>query len=93
MTRPKRRLSANRGEIKRDGLQVTPFYDPLLAKIMVHGGDRQEAIRRLADLLARVEIVGLKTNLPVLQRIVADPAFRAGDLSTAFLAQRLGISA
>lgn len=75
------------------GDYVTPFYDPLIAKLVVHGQDRQQAIRRLAEALDAYEIGGLTTNLKMHRRITADPAFQAGELSTGFLRQHLGFRA
>ncbi|WP_144630950.1 urea carboxylase [Bordetella genomosp. 13] len=67
------------------GTDVPAFYDPLLAKLIVHGKDRAEALDRLADALARTRLHGIATNLDYLRQIVDDPAFRAGKVSTRFL--------
>jgi 3-methylcrotonyl-CoA carboxylase alpha subunit len=64
---------------------VSPFYDPILAKIVAHGEDRQAALRRLRKALARSEIVGPATNLDFLLRIARDPAFAAGAIHTSYL--------
>jgi 3-methylcrotonyl-CoA carboxylase alpha subunit len=64
---------------------VSPFYDPMLAKIVAHGEDRQAALRRLRKALARSEIVGPATNLDLLLRIARDPAFAAGAIDTGYL--------
>jgi acetyl-CoA carboxylase biotin carboxylase subunit len=69
------------------GSVVTPYYDPMLGKLIAWGSTRDEAIARLSDALARYEITGIKTNLPLLQRIAADAAFAAGDLDTGFLSR------
>ena len=50
----------------QDGTEVTPFYDPLLTKILVHGKDRKEAIKKLSDALCQSEIHGIETNLDYL---------------------------
>jgi acetyl/propionyl-CoA carboxylase alpha subunit len=68
-----------------DGAVVSPFYDPLLAKVIAHGATREEAARRLADALARAEIHGLTTNRDFLVRVLRHPEFRAGGADTAFL--------
>jgi acetyl-CoA carboxylase biotin carboxylase subunit len=68
-----------------DGSVVTPYYDPMLGKLIAWGHTRDEAIARLGDALQRYEIGGIKTNLPLLQRIAADAAFAAGDLDTGFI--------
>ncbi|ARP93932.1 urea carboxylase [Bordetella genomosp. 13] len=67
------------------GTDVPAFYDPLLAKLIVHGKDRAEALDRLSDALARTRLHGIATNLDYLRQIVDDPAFRAGKVSTRFL--------
>jgi acetyl-CoA carboxylase biotin carboxylase subunit len=67
------------------GSIVTPHYDPLLAKLIVSGPTRDEAIERAQRALASFRIEGIKTNIPLHQRIVADAAFREGKLDTHFL--------
>jgi acetyl-CoA carboxylase biotin carboxylase subunit len=64
---------------------VTPYYDPMIAKLIVYGSDRAQAIVRAKAALADFKVEGLKTNLPLHQRIVADPAFAQGQLDTRFL--------
>jgi acetyl/propionyl-CoA carboxylase alpha subunit len=72
------------------GLDVTPFYDPLLAKIVAHGATRQDAIARLDRALAdtAIDLVGpagpSRTNLEFLRKILAAPAFVAGTYDTGF---------
>jgi acetyl/propionyl-CoA carboxylase alpha subunit len=71
------------------GAEVSPYYDPLLAKIITWGPDRAAAIRRMEGALARTVVVGtLTTNLAGLRAILADEAFQSGDLDTQFLARR-----
>jgi 3-methylcrotonyl-CoA carboxylase alpha subunit len=67
------------------GASVTTDYDPLLAKVITWGADRAESIARMQDALARTAVLGLTTNLALLQAIVAHPVFRAGELHTGFL--------
>ncbi|SAI30522.1 urea amidolyase [Bordetella ansorpii] len=67
------------------GTEVPAFYDPLLAKLIVHGKDRQEALDRLSDALARTRLQGIATNLDYLRQIVDDSGFREGKVSTRFL--------
>jgi urea carboxylase len=67
------------------GTSVPAFYDPLLAKLIVHGKDRAQALDRLADALAATRLHGIATNLDYLRQIVDDPDFRAGRISTRFL--------
>jgi acetyl/propionyl-CoA carboxylase alpha subunit len=72
-----------------EGGEVSVHYDPLLAKVIGWGADRDEAIDRLRDALARHVILGVRTNLEHLQAILGHPAFREGRLSTAFLDEHL----
>jgi len=71
------------------GSEVGVYYDPMLAKLIVSGNDRAQAIARLRAALASFTIAGVRTNLPLLRWIAADDAFAAGDTTTSFLAQRL----
>jgi acetyl-CoA carboxylase biotin carboxylase subunit len=64
---------------------VSPYYDSLIAKIIVHGRDRQEAIARMRRTLEMTVIEGIKTSIPMHLKILADPDFVAGRLSTAFM--------
>ena len=68
-----------------EGDEVSPFYDPMLAKVVVHGADRQEALRRLRAALAGSRVVGPATNLDLLSRIARDPDFAAGGVDTGFI--------
>src|SRR5690348_9361308 len=69
----------------REGDDVSVFYDPMIAKLIVWGSDRAEAARRMHEALGETEILGVKTNLAFLERVVAHPAFLAGDTDTAFI--------
>ncbi|MCQ6280911.1 acetyl-CoA carboxylase biotin carboxylase subunit [Bacillus sp. EB600] len=64
---------------------VTPFYDPMIAKLVVKGSNREEAINRLRDALADYHIEGIKTNIPMLQEVIAHSAFHTGDTTTDFV--------
>ncbi len=64
---------------------ISPYYDSLIAKIMVHGQDRQEAIARMRRTLEMTVIEGIKTTLPMHLKILVDPDFVAGRLNTAFM--------
>ncbi|MGB6102952.1 MAG: urea carboxylase [Pusillimonas sp.] len=68
------------------GTEVTSFYDPMLAKIIVKGRDRAEALDRLRRALAETRLHGISTNLDYLRQIAAEPRFLRGDVSTQFLA-------
>jgi propionyl-CoA carboxylase alpha chain len=69
----------------RSGDEISPFYDPMIAKVIAHGATRQEAARRLADALARSQVQGTVTNRDFLVRVLRHPEFLAGDADTAFL--------
>ncbi|HYM82961.1 MAG TPA: biotin carboxylase N-terminal domain-containing protein [Candidatus Dormibacteraeota bacterium] len=70
------------------GDRVPPEYDNLIAKLMVHASDRASAIERLGRALGEVEVGGVQTTLPFHAFIARDAAFRAGTLSTGFVAER-----
>jgi acetyl-CoA carboxylase biotin carboxylase subunit len=65
------------------GREVTPHYDPLLAKVIAHGETRAQALDRLIGALGEFRIAGLKHNIPALLRILDSEEFRAGDVHTA----------
>lgn len=65
-----------------EGNTVTPYYDPLLAKVIAHAQDRDTAIARLTDALAATDIVGVKTNIPFALKVLASDAFRSGAIHT-----------
>ncbi|MBM7602289.1 acetyl-CoA carboxylase biotin carboxylase subunit [Metabacillus crassostreae] len=64
---------------------VTHFYDPMIAKLIVKGKNRQDAIERLAKTLDSYDIEGIKTNIPMLKKIVKHQAFLNGDTTTEFV--------
>ena len=64
---------------------VPPYYDSMIAKIIVHGRDRQEAIARMRRTLEMTVIEGVRNTIPLHLRILSDPDFVAGRLSTAFM--------
>jgi 3-methylcrotonyl-CoA carboxylase alpha subunit len=68
-----------------EGDEVSIFYDPMIAKLVVHGEDRAAAVSRLARALAEVRAVGVITNAPFLRAVAAHAAFAAGDLDTGFI--------
>jgi len=69
----------------RQGDTVSPFYDPMIAKIIGHGSTRPEAISALAEGLAQVHVAGLKCNIELLRALLANDAFTAGRIHTGFL--------
>lgn len=71
--------------------QVPPFYDSLLAKILVHAPTRDEAIAKMERALRETRIDGVPTTLPFHLKVLANDYFRRGELSTDFLARRMGV--
>jgi acetyl-CoA carboxylase biotin carboxylase subunit len=71
------------------GSAMPPQYDSLLAKLVVSGADRAQALARLRGALARCQIGGLTTTLPVLSRVVDDEEMAAGGVDTGYLARHL----
>jgi urea carboxylase len=65
-----------------DGAEITPFYDPLIAKIIVTGEDREDALAKLRRALADTTIAGIETNLDYLRQLAADPLFTDGGMTT-----------
>ncbi|MGW0625126.1 5-oxoprolinase/urea amidolyase family protein [Streptomyces sp. NPDC002758] len=68
------------------GTEVTTSYDPMLAKVIAHGTDRADALRRLDEALARTRVDGIETNLGLVRAALAQPEFRTAAHSTATLA-------
>ena len=69
----------------REGDTVTPFYDPMIAKVIVHDRDRTSALRRMAALMGETEVVGVTTNAALLKALCAHPAFVSGEVDTGFI--------
>lgn len=69
--------------------QVTPYYDPMIAKLIVKGNSREEAIKNLQFALQDYVIEGIKTNIPLLREIAEHQAFHKGDTTTNFIAKYL----
>jgi 3-methylcrotonyl-CoA carboxylase alpha subunit len=69
----------------REGDAITPYYDPLIAKLIVHAENRDAARELMAKSLAIAEIAGLKTNLSFLRRAVAHPKFASAEVHTRFV--------
>src|ERR671916_569613 len=68
---------------------VVESYDPLFAKLIVSGADREEALARLGRVLAEFRVEGISTTLPFFRAILSDEAFVSGDYSTGFIAERM----
>jgi acetyl-CoA carboxylase, biotin carboxylase subunit len=68
---------------------IPPYYDSLIAKLIVHGRDREEAISRMRRALEMFIVEGVKTTIPLHRKILADPDFAAGNFDTHFLERYL----
>ena len=71
-----------------EGAEITGFYDPMIAKIVVHADDRETACEQLAGACASTDIFPVKTNAPFLWRALDDEDFRAGRIDTGFIAAK-----
>ena len=71
-----------------EGAEVSPFYDPMIAKLVAHAASRDEACEMLARACAETDIYPIKTNAPFLWRALDDPDFRSGDVDTGFIARK-----
>ncbi|MBN3785539.1 acetyl/propionyl/methylcrotonyl-CoA carboxylase subunit alpha [Burkholderia sp. Ac-20353] len=69
----------------REGDTISPFYDPMISKLIVWGKDRDEALARMRQALDAYHVVGLSTNVAFLQRLVGSQAFRTADLDTGLI--------
>jgi acetyl-CoA carboxylase biotin carboxylase subunit len=65
-----------------EGCTITPYYDPMIAKLIARGTDRRNAIENMLEALGTAEIQGVKTNIPFAQRMLGDERFRAGAVHT-----------
>ena len=66
---------------------IPPFYDSLVAKLIVHGADRDEAIQRMKRALSMFIVEGIHTTIPLQERILEDESFVRGDFNTSFLSK------
>ncbi len=69
----------------REGDAISPFYDSMIAKLIVHGDTREQALARLDEALAQTHIVGLATNVQFLRYVVRSPSFSQANLDTALI--------
>ncbi|WP_373845392.1 urea carboxylase [Clostridium sp.] len=69
----------------RDGITVTSLYDPMLAKIIVHGEDRVDAINKLISALGETHLYGITTNLQYLEALLREESYKRGDIYTGLL--------
>jgi acetyl-CoA carboxylase biotin carboxylase subunit len=74
----------------RDGYRIPPHYDSLLAKVIVHGGTRDDARLRMISALQSLRVEGVRTTVPVHLEILRHPSFAAGDYDTGFVGRLLG---
>ena len=74
-----------------EGDRVSPFYDPMLSKLIAWGEDRETARRRLLAMLAEQQLGGVHSNLAFLRRVLAHPAFAAAELDTGFIARHTDV--
>jgi acetyl-CoA carboxylase, biotin carboxylase subunit len=72
-----------------DGSKVTPFYDPMIAKMIIHEKDRSSAIKHMLNALAQYEVEGIKTNIPMLIQVLSHEAFKKGNTTTNFVGKYL----
>ena len=68
---------------------ISPYYDSLIAKVVTHANSRSEAIKKMERALETFVIEGIKTTIPLHQRIIRDPDFVAGTFSTKFMERYL----
>ncbi len=73
-----------------EGRDVTPHYDPMIAKVIVHAATRAQAIERLIEGLGAFEIQGPKNNIPAVLAVLRSDAFRSGEVHTGIIPQVLG---
>jgi acetyl/propionyl-CoA carboxylase alpha subunit len=71
------------------GDTVSPHYDSLLAKVIVHASDRATALERMREALGRTAILGVETNISFLRAIIGHPVFRKGESTTSFIEREL----
>jgi 3-methylcrotonyl-CoA carboxylase alpha subunit len=75
----------------REGDAISPFYDSMIAKLIVHGDTREQALARLDEALAQTHIVGVVTNVQFLRHVVRSPSFAQADLDTGLIAREQAV--
>jgi len=73
-----------------EGMEVSPYYDPLLAKLIVFGENRDDAIQKAVWALSNYVTLGVTTNIPFLKEVISHAAFKAGDITTHFIDEHFG---
>ncbi len=71
------------------GSVVTPFYDPMIAKLVVRGKDRKEALERLTEALTSYKIEGIKTNIPMIMEVIHHEVFKSGNHNIHFVEEHI----
>ena len=89
-------VSFERGPVRidsgvRQGDAISPYYDSMVAKLIVHGATRDEALARLDRALAQVHIVGLNTNVQFLRHVIASESFARANLDTALIPREAAV--
>ncbi|QNP47690.1 acetyl/propionyl/methylcrotonyl-CoA carboxylase subunit alpha [Diaphorobacter aerolatus] len=89
-------VSFERGDVRiddgvREGDAISPFYDSMIAKLIVHGDNREQALARLDEALAQTRIVGLNTNVQFLRLVVRSDSFAKANLDTALIQREAAV--
>ena len=74
-----------------NGYLVPPHYDSMIGKLIAHGSDREAALARMSTALSEMVIDGIKTNVPLQERILCDSGFKAGGVNIHYLEKKLGL--
>ena len=73
------------------GYTVPPYYDSMIGKLITFGASRESALARMRTALDEMVVEGIKTNIPLQQRLCEDPAFIAGGTNIHYLEKKLGL--
>ena len=73
------------------GYRVPPYYDSMVGKLIAHAESRELALRRMSMALSEIIVEGIKTNIPLHQRLIKDAAFKAGGTDIHYLENKLGL--
>jgi acetyl/propionyl-CoA carboxylase alpha subunit len=71
------------------GFEISPYYDALVSKVIVHGKTRDETIARMKRVLQEYRLIGIRTNIPLHLALLKNPAFLAGDFDTQFVQDKM----
>jgi acetyl-CoA carboxylase, biotin carboxylase subunit len=75
-----------------EGNNVTPFYDPMIAKVIIHGNTREDCIQEAIQFFEGTEILGVKTNIPLFREILKEESFKDGSYNTAWISSRQAVN-